>query len=213
MVYCITYNIPFKCKIVVKRGGCMLESDAKERLIEITIKMICEGKKPSEITVKDITERAKLGNGMVNYHFQNKDKLIRVAVKKVMSCVTRKLGNKIEESMPPVERLTFILKEAVNFIADNPEISKIAILDDLENNQRTAHLLSEDSSYNQCLKELYGDSMNKFWVKNYLIAGYINYIFLKAENVKKETEFDFYNKEQREKAIENLIQDLVNCEK
>lgn len=191
----------------------MGENDAKERLVDVTIRMICEGKKPSEITVKDITERAELGNGMVNYHFQSKDKLIQIAVKKVINCATKKLGNKIKEkeSFPAIERLDFILKEIVNFIAENPEISKIAILDDLENNQMTAHLLSSDESYNKCLKELYGDT-HKFWIKNYLIAGYINYIFLKAENIKKEMGFDFYNKEERESAIDNLIHDLVNCE-
>jgi AcrR family transcriptional regulator len=199
----------------MKRDEKMGENDAKERLINVTIKMICEGKKPSEITVKDITERAELGNGMVNYHFQSKDNLIRLAVKKVINCATNKLGDKIKikENMSPIERLTFILKEVINFIADNSEISKIAILDDLENSQMTAHLLSCEESYNQCLKELYGDDMHRLWIKNYLIAGYINYIFLKAENIKKEMGFDFYDKEQREKAIENLVQELVNCKK
>lgn len=193
----------------------MGENDAKERLIDVTIKMICQGKKPSEITVKDITEKAELGNGMVNYHFQSKDNLIRLAVKKVINCATKLLGEKIKlkESEPPIEKLTIILKEVVNFIANNSEISKIAVLDDLENGQGTAHLLSSEKSYNRCLKELYGDNMNKLWIKNYLIAGYINYIFLKAENIKNETGFDFYNKEDREKAIETLIDELVNCKK
>lgn len=38
----------------------MGENDAKEKLIDVTIHMICGGKKPSEITVKDITEKARL---------------------------------------------------------------------------------------------------------------------------------------------------------
>lgn len=191
----------------------MGENDAKERLIDITIKMICEGKKPSEITVKDITERAELGNGMVNYHFQSKDNLIRLAVKKVMNCATKLLGEKMKEkeNESAIERLTFILKEVVNFIAMNSEISRIAVLDDLENNQMTAHLLGTEEAYNKCLKELYGDDTYKLWVKNYLIAGYINYIFLKAENIKNEIGFDFYKKDDREKAIETLVEELVNC--
>jgi AcrR family transcriptional regulator len=193
----------------------MGENDAKERLIDVTIKMICQGKRPSEITVKDITETAELGNGMVNYHFQSKDNLIRVAVKKVMNCATNKLGEKMKanENESPTKRLTIILKEVVNFIGNNSEISKIAILDDLENNQGTAHLLSSEETYNKCLKDLYGDNMNKLLIKNYLIAGYINYIFLKAEKIKNETGFDFYNREDREKAIETLVDELVNCKK
>lgn len=193
----------------------MGENDAKERLIDVTINMICQGKKPSEITVKDITETAELGNGMVNYHFQSKDNLIRLAVKKVMSCATNKLGEKMKtkENTSPTKRLTIILKEVVNFIADNSEISKIAILDDLENNQGTVHLLSSEETYNKCLKDLYGDNMHKLLIKNYLIAGYINYIFLKAEKIKNETGFDFYNKEDREKAIETLVDELINCKR
>jgi len=191
------------------------ENDAKERLIDVTIKMICQGKKPSEITVKDITEKSELGNGMVNYHFQSKDNLIRLAVKKVMTCATKSLSEKMraKEDESPIKRLTIILKEVVNFIADNSEISKIAILDDLENNQGTAHLLSSEESYNKCLKDIYGDNMHKLWIKNYLIAGYINYVFLKAEKIKNETGFDFYNKEDREKAIENLVDELLKCDK
>lgn len=46
-----------------------------------------------------------------------------------------------------------------------------------------------------------------------IIAGYISYIFLKAENIKNEIGFDFYNTEDREKAIETLVQELVNCKK
>lgn len=193
----------------------MGENDAKERLIDVTIKMICQGKKPSEITVKDITETAELGNGMVNYHFQSKDNLIRLAIKKVMNCATNKLSEKMKanQNESPIKRLTIILKEVVNFIADNSEISKIAILDDLENNQGTAHLLSSEETYNKCLKDLYGDSKQKLLIKNYLIAGYINYIFLKAEKIKDETGFDFYNKEDREKAIETLVDELVNCKR
>lgn len=193
----------------------MGENDAKERLIDVTIKMICQGKKPSEITVKDITETAELGNGMVNYHFQSKDNLIRLAVKKVMNCATNKLSEKMKanQNESPVKRLTIILKEVVNFIADNSEISKIAILDDLENNQGTAHLLSSEETYNKCLRDLYGDSKHKLLIKNYLIAGYINYIFLKAEKIKNETGCDFYNKEDREKAIETLVDELINCKR
>jgi hypothetical protein len=120
---------------------------------------------------------------------------------------------KVNDSESSVKRLTIILKEVVNFIADNSEISKIAILDDLENNQSTAHLLSSEETYNKCLKDLYGDNIHKLSIKNYLIAGYINYIFLKAEKIKNETGFDFYNKEDREKAIETLVDELINCKR
>lgn len=188
---------------------------AKQRLIDETIKMICEGKKPSEITVSDITKKAEVGNGMVNYHFQSKDNLIRIAVKKVMSCATNLLSEKmkIKESLPVKERLVLILKECMDFIAENSEIAKIAILDNLENDEGESYLLSKEELYINCLKEIYKDDDHKAWSKNYLIVSYLNYIFLKAENVKKEIGFDFYNKIERDNFIEKLVNDLINCSK
>jgi AcrR family transcriptional regulator len=190
----------------------MGEKDAaKQRLIDVTIKMICEGKKPSEITVADITKKAEVGNGMVNYHFQSKDNLIRMAVKKVMSCATKLLAEKMKpkENLTAHERLIIILKECMDFIAQNSEVAKIAILDNLENNEGESHLLSKEDLYNNCLKEIYKDDVHKLWVKNYLMASYLNYIFLKAESIKKEIGFDFYNKDERDKAIDNLVNDLI----
>lgn len=188
---------------------------AKQRLIDETIKMICEGKKPSEITVSDITKKAEVGNGMVNYHFQSKDNLIRIAVKKVMSCATNLLSEKmkIKESLPVKERLALILKECMDFIAENSEIAKIAILDNLENDEGESYLLSKEELYINCLKEIYKEDDHKAWSKNYLIVSYLNYIFLKAENVKKEIGFDFYNKIERDNFIEKLVNDLINCSK
>ncbi|MBD7912561.1 MULTISPECIES: TetR family transcriptional regulator [Clostridium] len=190
----------------------MGEKDAaKQRLVDVTIKMICEGKKPSEITVADITKKAEVGNGMVNYHFQSKDNLIRVAVKKVMSCARKLLAEKMKakENLPAHERLVLILKECMDFIAKNSEVAKIAILDNLENNEGESHLLSNEELYQNCLKELYEEDTYKRSVKNYLMASYLNYIFLKAESIEKEIGFNFYNKDQRDKAIDNLVSDLI----
>lgn len=192
----------------------MNEKDtAKQRLVSVTIELICQGKKPSEITVADITEKAGVGNGMVNYHFQSKDNLMRTAVKRVTVCAKNSLPEKLKQlnNLGARERLVYLLKEMTDFFAENPEISKIAVLDNLEDNNGPAHLLSDVEVFNQCLKELFKDSMNVIWIKNYIIASFINYLFLKADVIRKETDFDFFNKVQRHKLVENFINDLLNC--
>jgi AcrR family transcriptional regulator len=186
---------------------------AKQRMINVTIELICQGKKPSEITVADITEKAGVGNGMVNYHFQSKDNLMRTAVKRVTVCAKKSFPEKLEafENVPAKERLPVILKEVSGFFAQNAEISKIAILDNLENEDGVPHLLSDMDVFNDCLKEIYGDDTHKIMIKSYIIAGFLNYIFLKSNIIKKETGFDFFNKQQRENAIDNFISDLFKC--
>jgi AcrR family transcriptional regulator len=186
---------------------------AKQRLINVTIEFICQGKKPSEITVADITEKAGVGNGMVNYHFQSKDNLMRTAVKRVTLCAKNSLPEKLKSlnNSSAKERLVFLLKEATNIFADNPELCKIAVLDNLADNKGPAHLLSDVEVFSQCLKELFEDRMNIIWIKNYIIASFLDYIFLKADVIKKETNFDFFDKVQRYKLVENFIDELLSC--
>ena len=186
---------------------------AKQRIINVTIELICQGKKPSEITVSDITEKAGVGNGMVNYHFQSKDNLLRTTVKRVMVCAKNALREKLKtyEKILAKERLVVILKQTTDLFADNPEICKIAILDNLSNADETLHLLSDVEEFNDCLKEIYNNDKHKIWIKNYIIASFFNYIFLKADAIKKETGFDFYNKNQRDEAIDSFINDLLSC--
>jgi AcrR family transcriptional regulator len=189
------------------------KESAKQRMVNATIALICKGKKPSEITIADITEKAEVGNGMVNYHFQSKENLMRTAVKRVTVCSKKALAEKLKpfENSPAEERLTIILKEVTDFFAQNAEISKIAILDNLENEDGIPHLLSDVDAFNDCLGELCKEGNCKLWIKNYIIAGFLNYFFLKASAIKAATSFDFYDKPQRDQAVDNFIRDLFHC--
>jgi AcrR family transcriptional regulator len=183
----------------------------KQRMINATKELICQGKMPSEITVADITEKANVGNGMVNYHFQSKDNLMREAVRDVTVCANTFLTEKLVPfSNASVEqRLAIILKEVLDFFSQNAEISKIAILDNLENDEGIPHLLSDVTVFKDCLCEMCDGERQRIWMKNYSIVGFINYIFLKATLIKKETGFDFYDKLQRDVAVDNFVRDLI----
>lgn len=185
---------------------------AKQRMIKATKELICQGKKPSEITVADITEKANVGNGMVNYHFQSKDNLMREAVRDVTVCTNKRLEEKLrsfaEESA--TQRLAIILKEITDFASQNSEIVRIAILDNLENDIGIPHILSGVTVFNDCLKELYQDNTRRMWMKNYITVGFLDYVFLKANQIKNETGFDFYDKVQRDAMVVQFVQDLVS---
>jgi hypothetical protein len=107
-------------------------------------------------------------------------------------------------------RLAVILREVTDFFAQNAEISKIAILDNLENDDGAPHLFSDVEVINGCLKELCNDDIQRIWIKNYIIAGFLNYIFLKANIIKMETAFDFYDKPQRDQVVDKFIRDLFH---
>jgi AcrR family transcriptional regulator len=183
----------------------------KQRMINATKELICQGKKPSEITVADITDKASVGNGMVNYHFQSKDNLMREAVRDVTVCAKKHLTEKLKpfanESVE--QRLAIILKEVLDFFSQNAEISKIAILDNLENDEGIPLLLSDVTVFSDCLEELCENNTCSVGMKTFIVVGFINYIFLKAKIIKEETGFDFYDKLERDTAVDNFVRELI----
>lgn len=184
---------------------------AKQRMIRAVKELICLGKAPSEITVADITERAGVGNGMVNYHFQSKDNLMREAVRDVTACTNKYLTEKLKpfSGSSAKERLTEILKAVFDFCAQNAEISKIAFLDHLESENGVPHLLGEVQVYQECLSELFEGDQKRIRMEQYMIAGFLNYIFLKADSIEKETKVRFYNKEERDEMVEFFVQSMI----
>ena len=60
--------------------------DNKEAIIQATIKLIEEkGEHLEEVTVREICKRAGVGLGLVNYHFGNKDKLIKQCIERMIN--------------------------------------------------------------------------------------------------------------------------------
>jgi hypothetical protein len=44
-----------------------------------------------------------------------------------------------------------------------------------------------------------------------MVEGFINTVFLKARAIKKETGFDFYDKQQRDLSVERFVRELLDC--
>lgn len=185
---------------------------AKQRLVNVARELICKGKKPSEITVAEITEAAGVGNGMVNYHFQSKDNLMKTAVREVVVEAKEKLHKKLKlyENCTAKERLTFILKEVADFLAENPEIGRITILDNLAENDGLPHILSDIKEFNQSLNELLQGDERIILIKNFLIAGVFNFVFLKTDIIKQKTGFDFYDEAQRAEGVTGFVNEILS---
>ncbi len=181
--------------------------NAKERMVNATIELICQGNKPSEITVADITEKAGVGNGMVNYHFQSKDNLMKTAVKKVMGCTKKMLseGLHFEADATPTRKMTAALQRILDLCAENAEISRIAMLEDLENASSVPHVVGQSELFQSCLAELCANDPRQMHIRQMATEGFVNALFLKAAVNLNETGFDFYDKAQRDQAAQQFI--------
>ena len=63
-----------------------MHMDNKETIIQTTIALIEEkGENLDTITIREISKRAGIGLGLVNYHFGNKEKLIELCVERIIN--------------------------------------------------------------------------------------------------------------------------------
>lgn len=104
----------------------------KETIISATIDLVGKSHgNVSEITTRMIADRANVGLGLINYHFQTKEKLMEI-------CVQRMIGEVIS-SFRPVdthyrnsrERLIGWAVQVFDFLFENQAVSRLSILGDL----------------------------------------------------------------------------------
>lgn len=86
------------------------DKDARERIIEVTLKILEEVDDIDKITVRQIAERAGVGVGLINYHFKTKDNLLSIAIGDTMSNIITELSDDSVYTLDSVENLKNLLK-------------------------------------------------------------------------------------------------------
>jgi AcrR family transcriptional regulator len=181
--------------------------DVKARIIEATIDLI--KKKNGDVklvTTREIVKNAGVSVALINYHFQSKKNLIDICVKQIISNVINQSNPNMEE-LSPIEKLKHSVKIPVDFLMENPEISKISILGDLMQGQ------SNDNTFKTLERYyFYANNLNidedVFFETAFLIHG-LQGIFLRKELYKDK--FDFADKLQRDILIDRLIEKLFGA--
>lgn len=106
-------------------------AEVKEKIIEAAIALIQEGNGNSdEITTRAIAEKASVGIGLINYHFQTKENLITICVQRIIGQVISDFKPNDKDFKTEQERLTNTAAEVFEFLFENPSISRISILSD-----------------------------------------------------------------------------------
>lgn len=110
--------------------------DHKETIIQTTIALIEEkGEDLDKITVREISKRAGVGLGLVNYHFRNKDKLIELCVERIINKIVEQFQSMQEktEGFTPFEKLDYLGNMTFDFLFEHYAISRISVLSDMQN--------------------------------------------------------------------------------
>ncbi len=189
-------------------------TSAKENIIKTTIAMIQEKKDVKDITIRAIVDRAGVGVGLINYHFNSKQNLIDICVQLIVNQVIGEFDsiyNSLEGT--PVEKLKFMAKSTTNFMVTNPGISRISILHDLQEGNIEDNSMRSTRAYYQIFQDVFGGRKSEKEIKIMLqmFVAAIQVTFLHADVYQEYSGIDFFNKEDREDFIDNLVDLLAKC--
>lgn len=108
--------------------------DNREAIIQATIALIEEkGDCLDELTVREISKRANVGLGLVNYHFGSKDKLVELCVERIINGIVARFQKMREDTrgLAPFEALERLGTVTLDFLFQHEAVSKISMLADM----------------------------------------------------------------------------------
>lgn len=106
----------------------------KESIIQATIALIEEkGDRIETITTREICKKAEVGLGLINYYFENKEKLIDLCVEKIINGIIDKFTAMCEQTKDytPYEKLDCLGNLTLTFLFEHYDVAKISIMTDM----------------------------------------------------------------------------------
>jgi AcrR family transcriptional regulator len=182
-----------------------MKSDrTKENIIQQTIALIRESNGAVEdITIRGIAQRAGVGVGLVNHYFQSKDHLIEVCVQTIIGGVIRSFRPELP-SEDPLEVTKVVAKQVMDFLMDNQEVSRVSILGDMKQPAVADNTMKTVAGFAARLSG--GQAAQEHRLYAFMITAVLQCAFLRKETLKDSLGVDFYDKQQRDSFIDDLVE-------
>ena len=182
--------------------------EIKEKIINTTMDLItkCKGN-INEITIRNISEKANVSVGLINYHFQTKENLINICVQKIIENVITKFKPTMDKSLKPIEKLKATVKSVADFLMANPSVSRISILGDYNKPQVDDNTMKTVKGFSFVYDNHNISDKNKKMLA-FGLTSILQAMFLRKDINKELFGFDFYNKEERDIWIDFIVEHL-----
>lgn len=190
--------------------------DNKEAIIRATIALIEErGEDIGSITVREICKRAQVGLGLLNYYFENKDKLIDLCVEKIINGIVEKFAEIREQTSDctPYEKLDSLGNMTLNFLFDHYAVAKISIMTDMrtpkENDNTHRTYLAFFPLVAACRPDWDNDRIKR---ATYCLITSMQQAFLRHEIILLTQGADLRNSEERRVYHSQMLKDILGVE-
>ena len=181
--------------------------EVKEKIIEATICLISESDGDvTTINTRAIADKAQVGIGLINYHFQTKESLIEICVERMIGRFVFKISPSALEQAP-VLRLKHTAKRVFDLLMDNPAISRISFLSDHKNPKMDDNTVKSALGFCKVLCDFEIPERERF-VLAFALISIIQTLFLRKDQSGELFGYDINVKQQRGEMLEMLIDSM-----
>ncbi len=190
--------------------------DNKQTIIQATMALIEEkGEHPETITVREICKRAKVGLGLVNYYFGNKDELIDLCVEKIINGIVEKFTAIREQTkdLSPFDKLDYLGNMTLSFLFDHSAVSRISVMTDMKTPKENDNTHRTYLAFLPLVGECRPDWDNaKIGRMTYCLITAMQQAFLRHEIILLTQGVDLRNAQQRKAYHTQMIKDILEVE-
>ncbi len=187
------------------------DRQTKERIIEAATALIKQHGSAESVTMRDIAAGAGVGVGLINYHFQTKDRLLELCIQRIISRVIDGFEPmyKALNGTPPLEKLKTLLKSTASFLAAQPGLSRTSIVTDLISPAAGDNTTQTISVYLPVVREVCPDAPDsEVFRKLHTLVSAVQAAFLRRNVLKAEHRLDYDDNKTRDAFIDALAEDL-----
>ncbi len=191
----------------------MSNEEVKEIIIRATTELIEQsGGEVKNITARAIAKKSGVALGLINYHFESKDKLIALCVQRIinkvlMSFAPDKVDYSKDDGFTDKERLTSFAQQTFEFLFANYSIIKISILSDFKDYQPRCNSALTQMGFRFALRGNIPE--NKKQMISFSLTSVMQTAFLSGESSLAITGYDLSKKSQRELFISDTVSTLM----
>ncbi len=181
--------------------------DTKHKIIEETINLIqCSKGSVKEITIRKIAEQANVGVGLINHYFHSKEELIEICVQQMIGQVIKAFQPGVCESNEPKIRVAFVAKQVMDFLMDNPEISQISIVGDMQSPQIMDSTMKTVFGFCSVIKNNPTQEEKRM---AFFLTTLMQGAFLRRHFLEQTMGIDFFDKNQRDRLLDSMVEQLI----
>jgi len=165
-----------------------------------------------KITSRAIAEKANVALGLINYHFESKEKLIALCVQRIINQVLMnfspdKKDYSEDDGLTDKQRLSAWAQQTFDFLFGNYSIARISILSDFGNYEPRSNAAITQMGFALAIRENIPESRKRLIA--FSLTSTMQTAFLTGENSKAITGYDLSEKAERDLFIEDIVSLLM----